>query len=131
MLVGGTAAFFGVALMVLVSTYVSPVWAILWNALPFGIIISALVMQKANIDPGRIRGLLVTNGMSCLACTLFMSFWLILLFYGPFVPVGKGVWQGLGIAILVYIAAVSGVIAMYFVQPKFKLLIDNGTTVRT
>jgi hypothetical protein len=128
MCLAGTAAFIGVAVIVLVSTFVSPIWTVLATALPFTLIVAVATMQGSGVPPGRVRGTMILTWISNLVTLLVLGTWLLFLFFGLRTKSGvKPVWQSFAIAIGVWAVIVLSLILLYIYWPRFNSLIDQGT----
>lgn len=128
MIIAGSVAFVGVALIVLVSTFVSPVWTLLATALPFMLIVSVATMQASSVNAGRIRGTMMLTWISSLITMMFLGVWLLVLFFGMPVAEGvKSVWGSFAAAAAFWAVSVATVILLYLYWPRFQRLVDEGT----
>jgi hypothetical protein len=128
-LLGGLAAFVIVVVTVYVCAYVSPVWTVVISALPLSLILVLSVMQRSQIDPGRLKGTLLAYFLAMIVSILVVGTWTVMSFYATgFGCDSTRIWLSLAVCTSVWGLLCVEILLAYFYIPKFKSLLNSGTT---
>ena len=128
-LFGGLAAFIIVVVTVYVCAYVSPVWTVVISALPLSLMLVLAVMQRSRIETGRLKGTLLSYFLALIVSILVVGTWTFMSFYATSFGCDRTrIWLSLAVCTSVWGLVCTEILLAYFYIPKFKSLLNSGTT---